>query len=242
METIEITTTQNVVIQYPLATLGNRIIAYAVDVLVMALFILICSLTLTSVFESDLIFYFVSVPVFVFYTLAFENFMQGQTPGKRMLTIKVIRIDGDEPTLENLVTRWGFRMIDIYLSMGALASFLVHSTENKQRLGDIVSGTAVVKLRPDHKIELNDLLQLNKKEDLEFEYPEVSQFSEQQMITIKIALDQYKRHPNEAHRQAVNELYLAVCNRMNLPAELKKLDQKISFLRLLLSEYVALTR
>ena len=79
------------------------------------------------------------------YNLLFEIFMNGQSPGKRTLNIKVVRLDGTSPTLGNYLLRWIFSFIDYYVLGGAIAVILVAAGGRGQRLGDIVAGTSVIK-------------------------------------------------------------------------------------------------
>src|SRR5690349_24809901 len=100
MQTIRVRTTQNVFIDYPLASIGDRIVAYLIDRLILFLyFMLVIALLMgmeayeheTLLITLGLIFL---VFPFIFYGLFFEIFMNGQTPGKNVMKIQVIRLDG----------------------------------------------------------------------------------------------------------------------------------------------------
>ena len=66
--------------------------------------------------------------IFIFYSIAFEVFNNGQSLGKMAMKIRVIKASGGKPTFADYVARWMFRMVDVYLSLGALASILVTSS------------------------------------------------------------------------------------------------------------------
>jgi hypothetical protein len=71
--------------------------------------------------------------------------MNGQTPGKRVLKLKVVRLDGTPPTLGDYLLRWIFSFVD-YLLSGVIAIVTIAMGGKGQRLGDVVAGTSVVKL------------------------------------------------------------------------------------------------
>ena len=50
----------------------------------------------------------------VFYSLLFETFLDGQTIGKRIMKIKVVKIDGYQAKVSDYLTRWFFRIIDLF--------------------------------------------------------------------------------------------------------------------------------
>jgi uncharacterized RDD family membrane protein YckC len=147
MQTIHVRTTQNVFIQYPVASLGDRILAYFLDSLIMIAYVAL-SVVLLMTFEINsiaLIFGVILIPV-MFYHLAFEIFMDGQSPGKRQMQIKVVRLDGTPPTIGNYIMRWMLRLIEIDVMSGAIAMIVIAVNGKGQRLGDVAAGTAVIKL------------------------------------------------------------------------------------------------
>jgi uncharacterized RDD family membrane protein YckC len=57
----------------------------------------------------------ITFPVYI-YPLVLESLMEGQTPGKRTLKIRVVKIDGYQASFGDYMIRWVFRIIDVYLS------------------------------------------------------------------------------------------------------------------------------
>ena len=80
-----------------------------------------------------------------FVCLLFEIFMDGQTPGKRVLNIKVIRLNGTPASIGDYVLRWIFAIIDLKFLSGAIAVITIAAGGKGQRLGDMVAGTSVIK-------------------------------------------------------------------------------------------------
>lgn len=146
MQTIQVRTTQNVFIHYPLASVGDRILAYLLDQLILVVFVIAVGLLL---FYGEIESYwvwilFIGLPVLL-YALLFEIFMDGQTPGKRVLNIKVIRLNGTPASIGDYVLRWIFALIDLKFLSGAIAVILIAAGGKGQRLGDMVAGTSVIK-------------------------------------------------------------------------------------------------
>ncbi len=94
------------------------------------------------------------VPTLVYHFL-FEWFMNGQTPGKRALKIKVTNDDGSATRVGAYFLRWLLRPIDLifYGGVGALCILL---TKKHQRLGDMAAGTVVVQTRPKQSVFRSD--------------------------------------------------------------------------------------
>ena len=155
METIKINTAQNVDIEYEIAGLGERIAARLIDLAGFTLlYILMIVLGMVSTINrSQMGFYSVIVVflvIFVFYDLVCELMMNGQTFGKKLMKIKVISLDGSQPTLGQYIFRWIFRLIDFGLPFGwgAVALVAVAVTKNHQRLGDLLAKTTLIKTTP----------------------------------------------------------------------------------------------
>ena len=71
--------------------------------------------------------------------------MDGQSIGKRIMKIKVISLDGGQASMGQYFIRWLFRLADFVLTAQVGGLILVALTEKKQRLGDIVAGTTLIK-------------------------------------------------------------------------------------------------
>ena len=98
MKKIEILTSNNVSIQYELATLAQRILAFLLDSIVLVVSYFICALiiaitTLNSNFLSELSIWILIIPVYFFYNIFYEVYFDGQTIGKKALNIKVKKVE-----------------------------------------------------------------------------------------------------------------------------------------------------
>lgn len=81
------------------------------------------------------------------------------------LRIKVVHVEGRQMKFTDFLLRWAFRLVDIWLSFGAVAVVLTSSTPRAQRLGGLASNSTVVKSNPSLAIELRDVLRINTTEN-----------------------------------------------------------------------------
>jgi uncharacterized RDD family membrane protein YckC len=113
LEKVNITTSHNVQISYALASIGDRLLAYLIDSLILIAYIVIVLLSMGLLggfqnLNSDLLvvaIVIVGIP-FLFYHLLFEVFMNGQSIGKKAMSVKVVNLDGSQPSLGNYLLRW----------------------------------------------------------------------------------------------------------------------------------------
>jgi uncharacterized RDD family membrane protein YckC len=159
MQTIKITTSQNIDIDYEVAGLGERILARIIDlgmfVLILILGGFISSFTTLVIEGSGAVIIFIIYGVlFVFYDLIFEIFMNGQSVGKRIMKIKVISLSGGRPSVGQYLMRWLFRIVDFaIIEPGLVALITAAVSEKPQRVGDIVAGTILIRTSPRTKID-----------------------------------------------------------------------------------------
>ncbi len=244
MRTIDITTTQKVTIQYELATLRDRFFAWFIDLIIMCVAMLFAYLivgALTAFRAPEAVNYIVVLPIFFFYTLVSEIFLHGQTLGKKALGIKVVKIDGSQATAMDYVIRWAFRMVDLYLSIFVVGGMLIASSTQSQRLGGIASNTTVIKTNPDLRFTLTDILGIQTLDDYEPKFPQIRQFSEQDMLLIKNIIARSRKYRNAAHSEVLSDVVKHVALKLDIPDREVPRDQ-VGFLKTLIRDYIVLTR
>lgn len=243
MKNIEIKTTQNVVLEYELADLRDRVLAFLIDLLILAIGLWILFLIGLGVFSFSetivMVYYILLGCIFVFYSLVMESRNNGQSIGKMAMRIRVIKTAGGQAVFSDYAARWVFRMIDIYFSLGGIASILIASSSRAQRIGDIVANTAVVKIEPTTNLKLKDLLTIHSLDSYTPQYLQAKRLVEEDVLVIKRVLDRYRKFPNTAHRDAV--IQLAGRIRELLAADYARGDER-KFLQTVLQDYVVLTR
>lgn len=251
MKKVDIITSHNISIDYEAATVMNRGVARLLDFLVMIVYFFIAIWILTAIFSSTYnwldggaaeIFYVMLVifqlPV-IFYSILCEYLMKGQTIGKLAMGIRVVKINGENASINDYAMRWAFNLVDFWFSAGAIAALFIATTEKGQRLGDILAQTAVIRNNPDQVYSIRDILNIKDRTKHEPTYLGVSMFTDEDMILIKNAITRVKKYPNEPHKQLVRDLAKKAAEELNL-AEVP--EKKLTFLKTLLQDYIVLTR
>ena len=171
-ETLIIETPERVPLAFALASIGNRFLAVLIDHFIQYMTILIVAwafLSWSGVGDLDnfersellgqmskwtiALMIIILFLIFSGYFILFEWLWNGQTPGKRLMKLRVIREDGRPITLWEAVSRNLLRIFDsipgflfpIY-SLGLVSIFL---SSRDQRFGDMFSGTVVIRERTD---------------------------------------------------------------------------------------------
>ncbi len=162
---LSIRTPELVDLEFPLAGIGSRFVAILLDYLLQAVTIMVLVLVAVLIYSgassgrssgitaasgklSDkwAIAILIAIPFLLewgYFTL-FEAFWRGQTPGKRIMRIRVIQETGRPMGLFESMARNLVRIIDwlpTFYIIGVISMFL---TRRQQRLGDLVAGTFVV--------------------------------------------------------------------------------------------------
>lgn len=233
MSTIEISTSHNIVVQFELASLGQRILAYIFDFTI--LFLL--TLFMVTVLGPNMFFYIMSFFLWCFYHLAFEFFNNGQSIGKKVLNIRVVHLSGQMPSLNDYMIRWVFRMIETLPALGSVAIIFISSSAKGQRIGDILAQTSVVRKKNENAVQLDSLK--NIKSLPEVYYPQVNQFADQDMLLVKHSLHRYRHSPNDANKAVLDQLAKKIADKLNV--DLRKVNIS-DFLDRVLHEYIVLTR
>lgn len=149
---LEVETPDHVVLRYDLAGGGNRGFAALVDFLLATLVFAGAAFAFSSVtgaIRAGAAFF--GVAVLVTFTLAWSYFVllewlwQGQTVGKRLFGLRVIREDGAPAGFVAVLIRNVIRVVDFLPALYGLGLLMIVFTPRSQRLGDLAAGTYVVR-------------------------------------------------------------------------------------------------
>lgn len=153
MATIRIHTTQNVTLEYEVASIGSRIVATILDNLIFVAWAFAVGGLVTWLLgrHSEVAAWTMGVLIglpFVFYHLACEVLFNGQSLGKKAQHLRVMRLDGTAPRLGDYFLRWLLRLVDFGFGSGLVAVITIALNGKGQRLGDLAAGTTVISVRP----------------------------------------------------------------------------------------------
>src|SRR5439155_7449084 len=172
-ETLIIETPERVPLEFALASIGNRFLAVALDHFIQYFSIFLIAwffYSLSSAGGEGLgetsdrlleempkwtiaILIIILFLIFAGYFIVFEWLWNGQTPGKRLLKLRVIRDDGRPITLWEAIARNLLRIVDaapgFLLPVYSIGLVVIFLSNRDQRLGDVFAGAVVVRERQD---------------------------------------------------------------------------------------------
>jgi uncharacterized RDD family membrane protein YckC len=197
MSELSINTTQNVNINFTAASIGHRMAANILDWLIKGAYIFVIVYVFFYLLKlgklmngmddwsrfAFLLFFF--FPVLI-YSIVLEAIFEGQTVGKKIMKLKVVKIDGYGANFGDYLMRWLFKNIDNNISLGIIGLISMAVSDKVQRLGDLAAGTAVITLK--NNITINSTILMNLGEFYVPTYPQVIKLSDND---IRIISDAY---------------------------------------------------
>lgn len=193
------------------ASVGHRVLARTIDALLLSAYSFLISL-LVGVYtnlmqkeEMDIILTLVMIVCYLpalCYSLLWEVFNRGQSPGKKLAGIRVVMRDGSPPSFSAYLLRWVMLIIDLYMSCIGLIPMIL--TRNNQRFGDLAGGTLVIKENDFRGIQLifHELRHLT--EDYHPVFPQAEHLSLEQMNLIAETLsDKTNKRSQRIHQLAL---------------------------------------
>ncbi|MGN7865114.1 RDD family protein [Chryseobacterium sp. 22458] len=241
MSQIAINTSQNVNISFTIASIGERMLAFIVDLLIRVAYIVAILYLFFNIFDLGYllngldewsvraVYIILTFPVYI-YPVVLESLMEGQTPGKRLMKIRVVKIDGYQASFGDYMIRWIFRIVDVsFAGIVGLISMVV--SKNNQRLGDIASGTAVISLK--NNINISHTILENIKEDYVPSFPQVIALSDNDMRIIK---DNYTKALKVDDRQIITKLSDKIKNILKLEIDPTKMTER-QFISIIIKDY-----
>jgi uncharacterized RDD family membrane protein YckC len=147
MDNIAILTSQNITIEQTPASVGERILSSVIDYAFCFSFIVLM-MVISGLLDFTSTVYIICVfaPPALYHFVS-EMAMDGQSWGKKIMKIKVVKIDGTEADFVSSLIRWIFRLIDIWFLFGSVSCITVILNKKGQRLGDMAANTTVIRLR-----------------------------------------------------------------------------------------------
>lgn len=233
MEKLYIDTSQNVVIEHNIASIGERMLSHLIDYgIFFAYFISVFAFTgALHLFESTAFVVIILIPIFI-YDLVFEYIYHGQSLGKKIVRIKVVKIDGSPAAFSNYLIRWIFRVVDNILLLGGISTFTIIFNGRGQRLGDIAAGTTVIRIG--HRISLKDAIYVVLPPNYQPVYNQVKHLNEKDIATIKEVIDYYRRNTC-----TIKNSYFAVRTKNAVEKKLNIKSEKppLFFFQIILMDY-----
>ncbi|NTX03509.1 RDD family protein [Myxococcus sp. CA040A] len=154
---LAVATPERVALSLPVAGIGYRCLAWLVDASLLFFFWVVAYFVFTllvsdvlGVFQGlsgvgqTLLVVGIFATQWLYWTLG-EVFFHGQTPGKRALRIRVVRLDGSPVGLYESAVRNLCRAVDFLPGVYAAGCISMLLTPHHRRLGDLLAGTVLVR-------------------------------------------------------------------------------------------------
>ncbi len=154
-ERYHVPTPENVTFAYDVAGIGSRFMAALADGILYGLMIV----ALTTAYgqlepriadpaaasTASAVYIALSFALYWAYYILFELVWGGQSPGKRLVKLRVVRDDGTPASPGQIVIRNIIRLVDIFPGFYAVGLIAMFLNSQSRRLGDLAAGTLVVR-------------------------------------------------------------------------------------------------
>lgn len=256
MSNVQISTPFNISLEFEIAPFYKRLLAYFLDLSILVIyavfmrFFLYDGLQLNGEFSVGIDILVISLPMLLYHLICEISF-HGQSLGKMAMGIRVMSLEGGDPTLSQYLLRWFFRVwewplvfsfvlpgFQIMLQLlvvgvfGVVVIIIIAVTEKNQRLGDLAANTAIVNTKIQSSIHDTVFMEITQK-NYEILFPQVLKLSDRDINTIKSVLNQaYKTNNYEmAHSIAARiKNVLKVENDLEVDIFLERLIADYNFL------------
>ena len=230
MSQININTSQNVLIIHPAASIGKRMFAQIIDFAILTFYFIALSILLASFsIESTSTYLVFSIPA-IFYSFLMELFFQGQSVGKMAMHIRVVKLEGSQPTVINYFTRWIIRLVDIPF-YGSVAIITIAVNGKGQRLGDIAADTTVINLKKN--THFNNTIYKKLPDNYQLQFQETEILSEKDIKTINEVIIHHFRNRNRSTIDMLMKTKVAILKKMGIQSQIPPLK----FLQTILKDY-----
>lgn len=240
-DTAQILTTQNVAINYTTANIGERLLARLLDLAFFAAYLFVFYLISGAVFSKaqgeemgklmNAVWLIIPIPV-ITYTLWVEPIFNGRSFGKLIMGLKVVKVNGMPAGMGDFAFRWVSRILE-----GEIAAFTCLAlpvaiiSKKSQRIGDMIAGTIVIRVK--HRSSLRNTILTHINPNYRVVFPQVSALSDSDMNIIRDVMTQAFETGNyqllEYLGQKVKSVMKVNPNPQQLPT--------VQFLNIVLADY-----
>ncbi|WP_426429793.1 RDD family protein [Winogradskyella sp. HB-48] len=231
MDEFQIETAQNVGINQNVASIGDRLLAYLIDSVVIFCYF-IATILLLGAMDLEMrdvwaIYLLVNLPAFLYYVLL-ETFWDGKTIGKSIVKTRVVKLDGSKPSFANYFVRWILRIVDVVITFGGGAALTILIKGNGQRIGDIAAGTTVISER--QKVSINDTILKEVPLDYIPTYSQVTVLNDNDIQKVKNLYD-------EAVLKGNHNIILNLYHRLAKVMAVEPKEKPIDFVATVIKDY-----
>ncbi|HVU58358.1 MAG TPA: RDD family protein [Puia sp.] len=246
MPIVKLDTGFNIEVEFAITPFHKRMFAWLIDLTVLFGYYFMMNKMASALGwdEEELwVYVLLSIPP-LFYHLICEITLHGQSIGKKAMAIRVITLDGGQPSLSQYLIRWAFRLADfpiwilgfiryvdadwwlmIFLFSGLVC---VLATPLTQRIGDLVAGTIVIDTKTHTSWEDTVFTELGTNYQPRF--PQVMQLTDKDINTLKSII-------NTVQRKRDYDLSFRIGERIKAKLNISSDQDSLEFLETLLKDY-----
>jgi uncharacterized RDD family membrane protein YckC len=251
---VKLDTGFNIEVEFPISPFHRRFFAWLLDFVIQILYLWLGTKILNAIVGLDwdrnewpVVLFLLP---YIFYHLVCEMTMNGQSVGKLATGIKVMTLQGGQPSISQYLIRWLFRIVDFpvflfiafilnpmgwltwwsWLSVLLLFAGLicVIITPNSQRIGDLVAGTILIDLK--NRTSWQDTVFTEVEATYQPRYPQVMQLSDRDVNTLKSIIETVRKKNDY-------ELSLKIADRIKSKLKMNSDQESFEFLQTLLKDY-----
>lgn len=241
---LTIDTPEQVHLEFTLADIGSRFLAVLIDMLIQfvlgIVFLVLCMMLLSfstafqiQRFTWTAAFWILGSFLILWgYYTGFEAFWKGQTPGKRVAGIRVIKESGRPINAFEAIARNLVRFVDYlpgFYGIGVLTMLL---NQKRRRLGDMVAGTLVVHESSRREAELF----FNTPAASDVAFHQAASLTPQEVELVEAFLSRRLDIPPAIRRQSAARIADMIATRLAIAPDARPADNE-NFLELIVREF-----
>ncbi|HEV7780384.1 MAG TPA: RDD family protein [Chitinophagaceae bacterium] len=224
MAVIKVPTNFNIDVEFEIPEFYRRLVALLIDVMIQYFYLRIAgaiyeSIQSRAIWDDDTAYnlqaveLLLTLPVLV-YHVVMEITMNGQSIGKKIMSIRVVNENGGRPSISQFLIRWLLRVSDVWIAylvylllvmphlradlqttfiiLAALGFMvtdivLVVSSKKGQRVGDILAKTILIRINTKGNIE--DTVFIDVADSYIPAFPQIMRLSDKDINAIKSILE-----------------------------------------------------
>lgn len=245
---VKLDTGFNIEVEFALSPFHRRFFAWVIDLIIQLTYLWLGSKFLDALtdfsWNGNIWPVVLFLLPFITYHFLSEIIMNGQSVGKMAMGIKVMTLQGGQPSLSQYLIRWLFRIVDfpVLLFLGILGGHMhwwmilfvfaglicMIVTPKSQRVGDLVAGTILIDLK--NRTSWQDTVFTEVESTYQPKYPQVMQLSDRDINTLKNIIETVKKRNDY-------DLSLKIADRIKSKLKMQSDQDSLEFLQTLLKDY-----
>src|SRR5690554_3456190 len=189
MANLEINITQNVNLNYKIVSVGERILAFLIDISLFFVYFYLVELATEAIdmtiSDNWTVFgmqQLLLLPV-MFYSLYMNLLFNGRTVGKMLLQTRVVKVDGSPAHWSDYLILWKLRLVDIWIFLGSIGLLFIIFSDKRQRIGEHAAGTVVISTK--HKTTISHTILEELADDYQPKFLNVTLLTDKDARLIK---------------------------------------------------------